>query len=178
MTFMLLVICLITFCLLTLSIWRLRVNFADRRRVSEPESAFSRSADFYRPMQRLLTTEDISFLRSQPGITPRKLRQMQFDRRRIFRQYLRSLGLDLSLLMNELRAIMVDSPESRADLAEALFKSRVLFASVVIAVECRLFMHACGFQNVAISVTPLTEGLAQLRRQLELLTPQPALALL
>jgi len=177
MTFMLLAICLVTLFLLTLSLWRLRVNFANRSVPSETETVFTRSADFYRPMQRLLAIEDIVFLRSHLGITARQLRRIRSERRRIFRQYLRSLSLDLSVLMNQLRAIMVDSPESRTDLAETLFKSRILFASVVIAVECRLFLHACGFEDVVISVTPLTEGLAQLRRQLELLAPQPALAL-
>jgi hypothetical protein len=176
MTLALYALCSLSICLLALITWRLHVNFSVRSQASEMKTAFTRSADFYRPMARLLAAQDFHFLRSRPEISARSLRRMRSDRRRIFRKYLRSLGLDLAIIMSQLRVVMVESPESRVDLAATLLKSRLLFAGMMIAIECRLFLHACGVNGIAISVTPLTEGLAQMRRTLELFVPQPALA--
>src|SRR6476469_5982780 len=48
----------------------------------------------YRPMQRLLSREDLLFLRSQPGYDLSLEKSLCKDRRRVFRSYLKSLRRD------------------------------------------------------------------------------------
>ena len=51
-------------------------------------------AEKYRPMVRLLSNEDLEFLRSQAGYTPEMGRRLRKERRRVMRSYLSALKCD------------------------------------------------------------------------------------
>src|SRR5579864_3809496 len=52
------------------------------------------SIERYRPMLRLLDGEDLEFLRSQPGFTPKMATKLRIQRCLIFRGYLQCLNAD------------------------------------------------------------------------------------
>src|SRR5271156_1713953 len=63
------------------------------------------SAVRYRPMERLLSAEDERFLASQPGSSPKMVRRLRSERRRLFRGYLACLSTDFSRVSAALRLI-------------------------------------------------------------------------
>ena len=172
------VFCCITVCLIVAACWRLRETLApgavpsELLLVKDPGLSI---AQFYRPMERLLADEDFQYVSTRPDVGPGVLKQMRADRRRIFRLYLRSISADFSDLTGRLRAIMVDSPHSREDLAATILKSRVFFVATLVLIEGRLFLHACGLYPIRISPRDLIEGLTQMQRELEQFTRTPAI---
>ncbi len=172
------IFCCLIACLIVSACWRLRESLPPGAVPSELQLTKDPSvstAQFYRPMERLLADDDFEFLSRRTDMGRDVLNKMRADRRRIFRQYLFSISTDFSDLTSRLRAIMVDSPHSREDLAATIFKSRVLFAAALVVIEGRLFLHACGVCTIRISARNLVEGLAQMQRELEQLTKTPAL---
>jgi len=96
---------------------------------------------------------------------------MHASRRDTFRKFLRSMNVDFGRLTEEIRLLIVNSQESRGDLAVALFRARLIFAAAMLAVECRLLLHAAGLHGIQISVRPLISCLNALQEQLALLNP-------
>ncbi len=172
-------LCIFTLCLLLAAGWKLKATLTS----SDPSYDTLNEADtelnrlqFYRPMERLLSEDDFAYVSSQPNISPAILKRMRAERRRIFRQYLGALSADFSRLTSRLREIMVESPCSREDLAASILRARMLFAFAVLMVEGRLVLHACGFYRVRVSALVLTEGFAQMQREMDQLTRTPALS--
>jgi hypothetical protein len=127
-------------------------------------------ADRYRPMLRLLSDEDISFVSANT-----KLRDsLRARRRELFRGYLRCLTRDYARLLAGLRLAIVQSGCDRPDLVRALAKNRVLFALAICKIELRLAVHASGIGNVEIS--GLVEALEILRSQVQVLSTVSAAA--
>ena len=91
-----------------LFIWT--VASSTRVRGVDPDWLGSFSVATYRPMERLLSEDDIRFLKSQPGYEPNMEKVLRSDRRKIFRTYLRSLGRDFNRLHLALR--LVDQAET------------------------------------------------------------------
>ena len=85
------------------------------------------TSEQYRPMERLLSREDIGFLRSQPGYAPEVERVFRKERRKVFRAYLRMLARDFDRFHFALRALLRDSAEDRPDLAKALVQQKAMF---------------------------------------------------
>jgi hypothetical protein len=139
---------------------------------SEWLSNFSISA--YRPMLRLLSESDYTFLATQPGITKETIRQLRRDRRRIFRAYLRNLVRDFHRLHLAARMTLIYSSQDRPDLAKALMLQRVRFAGAVLQVEYRLCLHTFGLGHV--DVTDLLGALEGMRMNVSSLgvAAQPA----
>jgi hypothetical protein len=104
----------------------------------------------YKPMARLLTEGDYKFVADQPGFTPKTLRKLRAERRRIFRSYLRSLVRDFQRLHMAARMLLIYSPVDRPDLAAALLRQRITFSLAVLAVEFRLGLHALGVGTVDV----------------------------
>jgi hypothetical protein len=128
------------------------------------------AADRYRPMLRLLSDADISFVSANS-----KLRNsLRARRRELFRGYLRCLTRDYARLLAGLRLAMVQSGSDRPDLFRALAKNRVLFALAICKIELRLAVHATGIGNVEIS--GLVEALEVLRSQVQVLSTVSAAA--
>lgn len=172
-------VCFVTVCLLVAVSLRLRTLLTPRTPKSDllpAQDAGVSAAQFYRPMQRLLADEDFLFLSERPEISPAEVSRMRAERRRIFRQYLAALSTDFADLTSRLRAIMVESPHSREDLALAILKSRMLFSAALIVIEGRLLLHACGLYRIQISAGNLIEGLTQMQRELEQFSRVPALS--
>jgi len=109
------------------------------------------SIERYRPMMRLLDGEDLEFLRSQPGFTPRMATKLRIQRCQIFRGYLRCLSADFGRVCAAIKVLMLQSRSDRPDLAVALVKSQVAFASGMISVQFRLFLYRWGLCSVDVS---------------------------
>lgn len=128
------------------------------------------SAERYRPMMRLLDTEDFEFLRSQPGITGRQMAKIRVQRCRIFRGYLRSLNADFGRVCMALKRVIAESGEDRPDLARLLLQHQARFACAMIRVQFRLLLYTWGLGRVDVSgLVKLFDGMRQ-----ELMTIAPA----
>ncbi len=108
------------------------------------------SAERYRPMLRLLDAEDLEFLRSQPGFTPRMANRLRAQRCQIFRGYLRCLSADFERVCAAVKVLMVQSRHDRPDLAGALIRSQAMFACAMLAVRCRVFLYRWGICSVDV----------------------------
>src|SRR6266853_3926423 len=136
-------------------------------RSAETSGASRVAADRYRPMLRLLSSEDLAFVSADSKLQ----RALRASRRDLFRGYLRSLTRDYAHLLAGVREAMVQSKIDRPDLARALARNRVLFALTICKVEMRLAMHATG--AVTVDVSGLVDALETLRGQAGALSTAP-----
>jgi hypothetical protein len=105
------------------------------------------SPERYRPMLHLLDAEDLEFLRSQPGFTPKLASRLRAQRCQIFRGYLRCLNEDFQRIIMALKLILAYSPQDRPDLASVLVHQQLRFGLAMAAVHVRLFLYrwdCCG----------------------------------
>ena len=109
------------------------------------------SIERYRPMMRLLDGEDLDFLRSQPGFTPRMATRLRIQRCQIFRGYLRCLSADFGRVCAAIKVLMLQSRHDRPELAAALVRHQVTFACGIFMVQFRLFLYRWGFCTVDAS---------------------------
>jgi hypothetical protein len=123
----------------------------------------------YRPMERLLSEEDYSFLATQPGFNKKLLGRIRSERRKVFRGYLACLSRDFALVGAALRLMMMYSTQDRPDLAGILYKQQALFAVAMLGVQWRLLLHACGLGNVDVS--GLVRAMEQMRLELRQMVP-------
>ena len=123
----------------------------------------------YRPMERLLNEEDFRFLAGHPGFDKKMLRRIRAERRKIFRGYLACLTRDFSLVGAALRLMVMYSAQDRPDLAGSLYKQQALFAIGRLAMEWRLFLHACGLGTV--DVRGLVRSMEYMRLELRQMIP-------
>lgn len=139
------------------------------RRVMSPSTVVECNLDWvsefsiakYRPMLRLLDEAEFRYLSSQPGCSDQLIRRMRIERRRIFRSYLKSLVRDFNRLHVAGRMVLVYSGSDRPEFASALLRTRLQFSLAVVAVECRLALHAIGLANVDVS--PLLGSMESMR---------------
>jgi hypothetical protein len=136
------------------------------------------SVDRYRPMFRLLSEGDISFLRSQPGATPALVRRLRKRRCQVFRGYVQSLERDFHGALKALSLVMVQSQSDRRDIARTLIVSRLRFSLAVYRVRFRLLVYRWNMgQEPVTHMMNLFEGL---QRELAAMaetptaTPQPS----
>ncbi len=109
------------------------------------------SLERYRPMMRLLDSEDLEFLKSQPGFTPRMAARIRAQRAQIFRGYLRCLCSDFSRICAAVKVLMAQSRHDRPDLASTLIQHRILFTMELVAVYIRLYLYRVGLGSVEVS---------------------------
>jgi hypothetical protein len=128
--------------------WRL-VSSARVRGV-DPEWLKNFSVARYRPVERLLSEEDVEFLKSQPGYLPGMEKALRSGRRRIFRAYLRTLARDFNRLHLALRLALLESPIDRPDLATVLLQQKLTFFLALAAVHLRLGLHTLGIGTVDV----------------------------
>jgi hypothetical protein len=140
----------------------------------DPEWAHNFSPRVYHPMERLLSEEDILFIRSQPGYDPAIERTLRKNRRRVFRSYLRALGKDFSRLHLALRLSVLASPVDRSDLAMILVRQRVIFLVGLSLAHIRLSLYGLGLSNV--NVRGLISTLETMRSELGSLSPMATAA--
>jgi hypothetical protein len=127
----------------------------------DPEWITNFSVARYRPMLRLLDEADYKFLASQPGYSKKYIDRLRAERRAIFRAYLRNLVRDFHRLHMAARMVLVFAPHDRPDLAMTLMRQRFLFTFAIMAIECRLLLHAVGIGTV--DVRTLLQALDNMR---------------
>lgn len=149
----------------------LKLASSTRVRGVDPEWIESFSIVSYKPMERLLSEEDVEFLKSQPGYEPGMEKSLRTARRKIFRMYLRSLAQDFNRLHYALRLFVLYSPADRSELAALLVKQKLVFFSNLAAVHVRLGLHAMGVGTV--NVRGLVATLETMRMDLQGLMPVP-----
>ena len=128
------------------------------------EETFDFSLERYQPMGRLLTEEDLGFLRSQPGYRPEMGRRWKRERRRIFRLYLAELKADFRRLHAQARELVASSGADSEGLVGALMKQQVTFLVASRALEFRLALQWIGIGRV--DVTPLIALIEAMRADL------------
>ena len=109
------------------------------------------STERYRPMLRLLSGDEMRFLSSQPGVSPKLAAQFRRQRCEIFRGYLRSLSRDYSRVSIALKLVMVQANTDRPDLAAALVRSRVAFTFALLSAYAHLTLYSAGLGTVNVS---------------------------
>lgn len=127
------------------------------------------SIERYRPMMRLLDGEDLDFLRSQPGFTPRMATKLRIQRCQIFRGYLRCLSADFGRVCAAIKVLMLQSRNDRPDLAAALVRQQVSFACGILMVQFRVFLYRWGV--CAVDVSSLIKIFDIMRLELRTLVP-------
>jgi hypothetical protein len=127
------------------------------------------SIERYRPMMRLLDRQDLDFLRSQPGFTPRMAIRLRIQRCQIFRGYLRCLNADFGRVCAAIKVLMIQSRHDRPDLAAALVRYQASFACGILLVQVRLFLYRWGF--CAVDVSSLIKTFDVMRLELRTMVP-------
>lgn len=104
----------------------------------------------YRVMDRLLSEEDQSFLRLQPGWNRRKEKNFRKARIRILRAYVHQLAADFNKICKAIKLLIVTSEVDRPDLAGLLMKQEFLFVVGLISVEFKLTLYGFGWRSVDV----------------------------
>ena len=99
-----------------------------------------------RPLERLLDPTEFQFLRDR-GLSKERIKQLRFQRQKLFRLYLRRLTHDFNGVHAVLKMAMVNSASDRPDLAQELATQRIAFHRALIGVEFRLVLYAAGFDT-------------------------------
>src|SRR5581483_943033 len=127
------------------------------------------SIERYRPMLRLLYGDDLAFVSGEVGLRKSQKAQFRSQRVRIFRGYLRCLRSDFEQISMATRVVMVQSRYDRPDLAHALIRRRVQFATGLAIIHLRLFLYQWGLGGV--DATGLMRIFEALRLELRALLP-------
>jgi len=106
------------------------------------------SAARYEPMVRLMSDDDLLFLKAQPGFRPEMGRRFSRERRRIFRLYLQELARDFHRLHAHARVIVASLPADHSPLVGMLLRQQVRFWYEIAAVEMRLSLDVMGLGSI------------------------------
>lgn len=124
----------------------------------------------YQAMPRLLASDDVEFLASQPGTTRDDIREFERDRRKIFREYLGELAGDFQSLHARAREFAAVAPEEHAELIGDLLKKQVEFWLQIARLEVQLAVAPLG---VRVDTRPIMDLIAALGRSSAVLGPVP-----
>jgi hypothetical protein len=112
------------------------------------EECLSNQVDFsaarYEPMARLMSDEDLQFLKTQPGFRPEIGKKFIRERRRIFRLYLQELAADFHRLHAHARVIVASLPADHSPLVGMLLRQQLRFWYEIAAIELRLSLDLTG----------------------------------
>jgi hypothetical protein len=128
------------------------------RRRSQRSVAATWNGDFdirrYRPMERLLAEDDLSYLTAL-GLDQRTLKQFRKERRRLFGRYLRNLQADFWSLHAAARALLIEAPADRPELAAAILRQQFAFQRTVWMIRVGLLVP--GFSGATAEVSRLLD---------------------
>ncbi len=144
--------------------WLLKTPEVTEQERKIPEEPFS--LERYEPMRRLLSAEDLEFLRRRTRIGEDAIRKLQQDRYRIFRAYLRELSADFGRLHAQARQIAASVPESEAHVVDHLIQVQIRFKVSVALVQMRLRLHEASGHGT-IDVQSVLGPVAALHQSLE-----------
>jgi len=102
----------------------------------------------YELMARLMSDEDLLFLKSQPGFRPEMGKQFSRERRRIFRLYLREMACDFKRLHAHARAVVASLPADHSPMIGMLIRQQLRFRWEMAVVQTRLSLHAIGAGSI------------------------------
>jgi hypothetical protein len=105
----------------------------------------------YEPMMRLISEDDIEFLKSQPGYRPEIGARLRNERRRILRMYLRELARDFQRLHAAARKAVADAPEQHSELVGELLQYQFTFWKQMAVIEFRLAVPGARLPHVEIA---------------------------
>ena len=121
------------------------------------------SLDRYEPMARLLSEEDLRFVKAQRGYTPEIGKMFSRERRRLFRLYLKDLSQDFRLLHRRARVIAASLPVESAALVGKLMKQQLRFRYEMLALQLKL-SFAFGSADVSGLVNTVAAMQAEVSR--------------
>jgi hypothetical protein len=121
----------------------MRLGRRARGLTDRPECSNSRRT----PLENL-DAESIAFLVKHPALNRTFVRELRRERRKVFREYLRSLRCEFNRTCDAIRAAMVESAEDRPDLARAILKQQVLFRMGLLQAECSMTLETLGLAEV------------------------------
>ena len=156
--------------LLLVTIIRLRI----RNGAGEPahaDDAVEFSLDRYRPMQRLLSEQDMLFLKQSLGYTKQMGKRWKRQQLGLFKMYLKELRIDFYKLHAEARSIVADTGIESPDFVRQLIHQRIQFGYAVAKVELHLSLASCGLG--AVTATPLLQTVEVMRMRLQTMAPRP-----
>jgi hypothetical protein len=104
----------------------------------------------YEPMKRLLSPDDLAFLKQRPGIPAEVVKKLKADRYRVFRKYLNELAADFERLHAQARQLVTQAPEEYAELVGILMQQQVRFRVALAGVQVRLALHQAGIGSVDV----------------------------
>ena len=108
-----------------------------------------------------------------PALTRTFIRELRRERRKVLREYLRSLGEEFDRTCAEIRAAIVASPEDRPDLVSAILKEQLRFKLELLRAECSMTLEALGLATVDFDV--VIDALGVIRLNVERLVATPRL---
>jgi hypothetical protein len=139
------------------------------------EGLATREAEFclarYEPMARLLSEEDLEFLKTQPGFRPEIGKKFRRDRRRIFRLYLQQLARDFHHLHAHARAVVASLPAEHSALVGVLLRGQLRFWYEITSLEMRLTLSALG---VSVDARALVEAIGAMQAEIHRLSTPTA----
>jgi len=112
-------------------------------------------------MERLLSEQDLVFLKSQPGYREHMGERWKRERRRIFRLYLAELKRDFRRLHAKARLLVAHADADSADLVRILLRQRWTFAWAAANLQVRLALAWAGIGKV--DAAPLIDLLEAMR---------------
>jgi hypothetical protein len=150
------------------------------RKVASPKRAHPVTAEWieelsierYRPMLRLLDSDDHEFVRNQSNFEETKFAEFRRDRCRLFRTYLKWLNADFASVCLALKITMLQAEIDRPDLASTLLRSQIRFATRMLTVQFQLALYEAGFGTV--DVRGLLTLFDSMRLELRSLAPESA----
>jgi hypothetical protein len=126
----------------------------------------------YRPMVRLLSSDDLAFLQTQVGYTPELGQKLMRERRRLMRAYLRALSTDFRAIYGAANDLLLSAPTDQPELAAELTKQRILFTKGIALAHCNLCLNYFGIGQV--SVGSLVDSLSLVERRFNTLADAAA----
>jgi hypothetical protein len=123
----------------------------------------------YEPMARLLSEEDLQFVKAQPGYRPEIGKKFSRERRRIFRLYLEELARDFHRLHASARAMVATLPAENAALVGVLIRQKYRFWMEIVALEARL-----TFTFGSVDVSGLVNAVASMHAEVSRLSAPAA----
>jgi len=134
------------------------------------------SIERYRPMLRILESDDFQYLRRQKGYTPAMGRRLRNERADAFVGYLQMLQADFKRVAAALELMVAQSSHDRPELASALVHRRVTVACGMLEVRVRIALFRVGFHGVdAAALIRMFDGLhCELREVMPACSPAMA----
>ena len=150
---------------LGLFLGRLLARYRNTSGSATPEVDTSR----YQVMVRLTSSEDLEFLRAQPGFNKGMDAKFRRDRRRACRLYLKEITADFRRLHSAARTLASQAPAEHSELIGVLFRHQAAFWGSLGRIELRLMLGAGGISEMNLG--GLLGNLDELRAALSRATP-------